>query len=66
MSAKTKSPSESDTAFEDMGLAVESSGSQDATDDAVARRAYEIHISGEGGDHLDNWLRAEEELRGTA
>jgi hypothetical protein len=54
------------TALEEMEPAIESSDSRDVTDDAVARRAYEIYISGEGGDHLDNWLRAEEELRGTA
>jgi len=66
MSAKKTSPSESVTAFEDMDPAVESSALRDVTDDAVARRAYEIHISGEGGDHLDDWLRAEEELRGSA
>jgi hypothetical protein len=28
----------------------------------IARRAYEIAISGHGGDDLENWLRAEQEL----
>ena len=28
----------------------------------VAFRAYEIYESGEGGDSLENWLRAEREL----
>ena len=28
----------------------------------IARRAYEIYESGEGGDPLDHWLRAEHEL----
>jgi hypothetical protein len=30
--------------------------------DEIAMRAYMIHISGEGGDELENWLRAEQEL----
>jgi hypothetical protein len=32
--------------------------------DQIAKRAYEISISGSGGSELDNWLRAERELRG--
>lgn len=32
--------------------------------DEIALRAYEIHESGEGGDELENWLRAEQELSG--
>jgi hypothetical protein len=31
--------------------------------DRIARRAYEIWQSGNGGSELDNWLRAERELR---
>ena len=34
------------------------------TQEAIARRAYEIYASGKGGSQLDNWLRAEKELRG--
>lgn len=34
------------------------------THDQIAKRAYEISISGSGGSELDNWLRAERELRG--
>jgi hypothetical protein len=34
----------------------------EATHDEIAVRAYEIHESGEGGDELENWLRAEREL----
>ena len=30
--------------------------------EAIAVRAYEIHLSGEGGDDIANWLRAEAEL----
>ncbi len=33
--------------------------------DEIARRAYEIHTSGAGGDEVENWLRAERELRGS-
>ncbi len=36
----------------------------DVTQDQVARRAYEIHASGNGGSDTDNWFRAERELRG--
>lgn len=32
------------------------------THEMIARRAYEISISGSGGGELDNWLRAEHEL----
>ena len=32
------------------------------TQEEIAVRAYEIHESGEGGDELENWLRAEREL----
>ena len=31
--------------------------------DQIAVRAYEIHESGDGGDPVYNWLRAEEELQ---
>jgi hypothetical protein len=34
------------------------------THDEIARRAYEIHER-EGGDHEENWHRAERELRGS-
>jgi len=30
----------------------------------IARKAYEIWASGQGGSEMDNWLRAEHELRG--
>ena len=30
----------------------------------IATRAYTIHESGEGGDAVENWLRAERELLG--
>ena len=30
----------------------------------IARRAYEIWASGQGGSEMDNWVRAERELRG--
>jgi hypothetical protein len=29
----------------------------------IAKRAYEIHLSGNGGSETDNWLHAERELR---
>ena len=34
------------------------------TQDDIARRAYEIYLSGTGGNEADNWHRAERELRG--
>lgn len=33
------------------------------TGDGIARRAYEIWASGTGGSELENWVRAESELR---
>ena len=37
---------------------------KEVTHEAVAKRAYEIYLSGTGGTAEDNWLRAERELRG--
>jgi len=37
---------------------------REVTHEMIARRAYEIFISGRGTDQLGNWLRAERELRG--
>lgn len=34
------------------------------THEMIARRAYEIAMSGFGGSEFDNWIRAETELRG--
>jgi len=39
-------------------------GRRDVSHDQIARRAYEISISGSGGSELENWLRAERELKG--
>ena len=36
---------------------------EEVTAEEIAVRAYEIHISGTGGDELENWLRAEKELK---
>jgi hypothetical protein len=41
-----------------------SGGQRQITPDAIAKRAYEIWQSGQGGSEFDNWLRAERELRG--
>ena len=35
----------------------------EARREEIARRAYEIYLSGQGGSELDDWLRAEAELR---
>ena len=37
--------------------------SGEITHDMIARRAYEIFLSGTGGSEFDNWCRAERELR---
>lgn len=34
------------------------------TQDQIAKRAFEIYASGNGGTDTDNWFRAERELRG--
>jgi hypothetical protein len=36
---------------------------RDLTHADIAKRAYEIYQSGKGGTQLENWLRAERELR---
>lgn len=44
-------------------ISVESAASPpQLTFDQISVRAYEIHIAGEGGDDVDDWLRAEREL----
>ena len=42
-----------------------SSTRRQPTRDEIARRAYEIWQSGQGGSEFDNWVRAERELRGS-
>jgi len=42
----------------------QSRGRREVSHDQIAKRAYEISISGSGGSELDNWLRAERELKG--
>ena len=37
---------------------------KEVTQEMISRRAYEIHLSGTGGSDVDNWHRAERELRG--
>lgn len=37
--------------------------SREVTHEQIAKRAYEISISGSGGSELENWLRAERELK---
>ena len=37
---------------------------REVTHDMIARRAYEIWASGQGGSDYENWVRAERELRG--
>jgi hypothetical protein len=37
---------------------------REPTHEEIAKRAYDIHER-EGGDHEENWHRAERELRGT-
>jgi hypothetical protein len=34
------------------------------TNEAIAKRAYEISQSPQGGSEFDNWIRAERELKG--
>ncbi len=53
MSAKTRKP--------EAGVELEHARST-VTFEEIAARAYEIHLSGSGGDELENWLRAEDEL----
>ncbi len=50
-------------AQQETSLREERSAEQQVTDEEIARRAFEISLSGEGGSDLDNWLRAEAELR---
>jgi len=43
-----------------------SSFTRQPTQQEIAKRAYEIFKSGRGGSQLDNWFRAERELRNEA
>ena len=38
---------------------------REVTHEMIARREYEISISGSGGSEFDNWIRAEKELKGS-
>lgn len=38
--------------------------SRQITHEMIAKRAYEIYASGQGGSQDENWARAERELRG--
>jgi len=40
------------------------SGRREISHEQIAKRAYEISISGSGGSEMENWLRAESELKG--
>jgi hypothetical protein len=35
----------------------------EVTEESIAERAYELYVTGEKGDALAHWLRAEGELR---
>jgi len=37
---------------------------REVTREQIAKRAFEIYASGKGGSQVDNWLRAERELKG--
>ncbi len=37
---------------------------REVTYEQIAKRAFEIFASGKGGSQVENWLRAERELRG--
>lgn len=38
-------------------------GNRQVTQEMIAKRAYEIFLSGKGGSQMENWLRAERELK---
>ncbi len=52
------------TAIPKLTLTKKKSDVVSITPDQIARRAYEIYASGNGGSDSDNWFRAEHELRG--
>jgi hypothetical protein len=63
MPTKSVKSTEADTATGDAQANDETRrGSSDVTHEAIARRAYEIHTSGEGGSDVEDWLRSEREL----
>jgi hypothetical protein len=41
------------------------SAKREITHEMIAKRAYEIHMSGKGGSQDENWHRAERELKAT-
>lgn len=60
----TAAPVVSSTPVRNTAIPPKTIARQEVTHEAIARRAYEISISGQGGNDVDNWLRAERELRG--
>jgi hypothetical protein len=53
--AKTRSSTETDQS-------TQNGEAQEPSEEEIARRAYEIHESGEGGSPADDWERARREL----
>ncbi|HEX8915313.1 MAG TPA: DUF2934 domain-containing protein [Humisphaera sp.] len=47
----------------DVPVAAAPAARPEVTSDMIAVRAYEIWSSGQGGSELENWTRAERELR---
>ena len=42
----------------------QTTGTKQVTHEMIAKRAYELYTSGKGGNQVDNWLKAERELKG--
>ena len=65
-SSETSSPSSRPAPFgqAQQGFGTQSSyGRRQPSQQEIAKRAYEIYKSGKGGSELENWFRAERELR---
>lgn len=62
--ATNKKPAPVTTAVRNSAIPKVSAARKEITREMIAIRAFEISVGGTGGTELDNWVRAERELKG--
>ncbi|HEX4055915.1 MAG TPA: DUF2934 domain-containing protein [Tepidisphaeraceae bacterium] len=61
--SSTSRPAPATTVARNSPIPRPSSTKREVSHEMIAKRAYEIYVSGRGGSQADNWLRAERELK---
>lgn len=62
--AATKKPAPVSTPVRNSAIPKVSAARKEITREMIAVRAFEISVGGTGGSEVDNWVRAERELKG--